>query len=224
MHSFEDDQRDVIAFLSDPATYGARDAVEIHETHGALVFLANDEAFKLKRAVKYPYMDYSTREQRRRMCERELAVNRRVAPGLYKEVRAIVTDGSALRFGKPDEANARDWVVVMRRFDQAGLLESRRRSGTLRPQDMATLAEAIATYHASAEVMPEFGGASGMRGIVDENLAILSEKTAGSDLAAEVQKLSAASQMWLARVRELLGLRRQAGFVRRCHGDLHLNN
>ena len=224
MASLEGDQRDVIAFLSNPASYGTREAVEIHETHGALVFLANDQAFKLKRAVKYPYMDYSTRAQRRMMGERELAVNRRMAPELYQEVRAIVADGNSLRFGRPGEANARDWVVVMRRFAQADLLESRRRSGTLLPMDMVTLADAIAAHHAAAEIVPAFGGASGMREIVDENIAILMEKAVGSDLSADVERLSVSSQLWLRRVRDVLGRRRQSGFVRRCHGDLHLNN
>src|SRR5688572_19131007 len=88
----------VVGFLSDPRSYGPDvHIVERHETHGATVFLAGDRAYKLKRAVKFPYMDYSTVERRREMCARELAFNRRTAPNLYLEVRPIVSDGGALR-------------------------------------------------------------------------------------------------------------------------------
>ena len=80
----DSDQSVIIAFLSDPRSYGPGiEAVERHETHGAVVFLAGDRAYKLKRAVRYPYMDFSTAERRELMCRREMEVNRSAAPGLY---------------------------------------------------------------------------------------------------------------------------------------------
>src|SRR5258708_30195767 len=86
-----DDQRDTIAFLSDPVSYGPGVChIERHETHISLVFLAGEHAFKLKRAVKYPYLDFSTAEQRRRACEAELRLNRRTPPEVYLQVRSIV--------------------------------------------------------------------------------------------------------------------------------------
>src|SRR6266581_3121998 len=86
-----DDQREVIEFLSNPASYGGGvERVEIIETHASLVFIAGERAYKLKRAVKYPYLDFSTAEQRRRACESELLLNRRTAPTLYLEVRGLV--------------------------------------------------------------------------------------------------------------------------------------
>jgi len=139
-----EDQRDTIAFLSDPASYGPGVAdVERHETHISLVFLAGDHAFKLKRAVKYPYLDFSTAEQRRRACEAELRLNRRTAPELYREVRSIVRrpDG-ALAWG--GEGDIVDWVVAMRRFDQEQLLDAVARSGGLQPQLLYALAAHIA--------------------------------------------------------------------------------
>src|SRR5690349_11022995 len=91
-----EDQRDVIAFLSKPSSYGpAIGRVDVIETHASLVFLAGDRAYKLKRPVKYAYLDFSSPEQRRRACEAELALNSRTAPTLYLEVRALtrVADG-----------------------------------------------------------------------------------------------------------------------------------
>ena len=78
-----DDQRDVIDFLSRPSSYGAAvERVDIIETHVSLVFLAGDRGYKLKRSVKFPYLDFSSAEQRRIACEAELALNRRTAPDL----------------------------------------------------------------------------------------------------------------------------------------------
>ena len=112
-------QQDVIEFLSKPFSYGpAIERVDIIETHASLVFLAGDRAYKVKRAVKYPYLDFFTTEDRRQACEAELTLNRRTAPTLYFEVRALIRlpDG---KIGFAGDGPAIDWVVVMRRFDQS---------------------------------------------------------------------------------------------------------
>src|SRR6185503_12951951 len=92
------------------------------DTHISHVFLAGERAVKLKRAVKLPYLDYSTAEARRAACEEELRVNRRTAPALYREVAPVVrgADG-ALAIGGAGETI--DWLVVMRRFDQERLFD-----------------------------------------------------------------------------------------------------
>src|SRR6516225_7110581 len=110
-----DDQQAVIAFLSEPSSYGpGMERVEIIVTHVSLVFLAGDRAYKLKRAVKYPYLDFSTAEHRRQACEAELALNRRTAPALYLEVRALIRLPNG-RIGFADNGPAIDWVVVIAR-------------------------------------------------------------------------------------------------------------
>ena len=85
------------------------------DTHGAVVFLSGDRAYKLKRAVKFPYMDFSTAERRRTMCEAEVEINRRLAPEIYLGVEPVEND----------------WVVVMRRFDEDGLLDRMAERGQL---------------------------------------------------------------------------------------------
>jgi len=219
-------QDEVIAFLSEPRSYGPGvDSVERHETHGAIVFLAGEHAYKLKRAVKFPYMDYSTVERRRDMCERELAVNRRTARELYLEVRPIVTDGGALRLGGPTESSETlDWVVVMQRFEQDALLENFSRSGRLTAPLMCLVAEAVARLHAEAEVTSAFGGEHGLRTVIEGNIAILNQKAGNPFPAARIADYGKAARGALSRVAGLLEERRQADCVRRCHGDLHLNN
>ncbi len=221
------DQREVAAFLGRPESYGLRnEAVERHETHASIVFLAGSRAYKLKRAVKYPYLDYSTPQRRRAMCEAELAINRRTAPMLYLEVRAIVRDAKGgLRFGLPGEdAVAVDWVLVMRRFSQDTVLENLRRAGRLTREIVLPLAEAIAAFHAGAERDFALGGAGGLARVIEENAQIL-RRQAGKPFARDrVEALDAKARSWLARLAPLLEERRRDGFVRRCHGDLHLNN
>ena len=87
------DQRDVFAFLADPATHELREPIIRIDTHGAAVFLAGKNVYKVKRAVRFPFMDFSTLDKRRRACERELAVNKADAPGLYLGVVPISKDG-----------------------------------------------------------------------------------------------------------------------------------
>jgi uncharacterized protein len=219
-----DPQREAIAFLANPESYSPKpESVERRETHGAIVFLAGDHAYKLKRAVCYPYMDYSTPALRKAMCERELAVNRRTAPDLYLEVRPLVrgADGQ-INFGIACEAQgAIDWVVVMRRFGEADLLAEMRRRGEVTPTLMRRLGETIAEFHNKAESTSAWGGERGMRAVIDENVELLHRL--GFDTAS-VARLEALSRETLVRVAPLLDRRRDTGFVRRCHGDLHLNN
>ena len=162
------DSGEIIAFLRDPASYPPRiGAVEVIETHASLVFLAGQYAYKLKRAVKYPYLDFSTPALRQAACAAELRLNRRTAPQLYLEVRAIGRrpDGSLAWFrtegGK--EGEPVDFVVVMRRFDQADLLENVARQGGLSVPLALALVAHIAAFHAKAEQRRDYGGSRGDR-------------------------------------------------------------
>jgi uncharacterized protein len=218
-----DDQRDAIAFLSDPSSYrpGAG-VIERYDTHISLVFLVGDRAYKLKRAVKFSYLDFSTTEQRHQACEAELRLNRRTAPELYLKTRSIVRrrDGGLAWGG---EGEIVDWVVAMRRFDQGQLLNAVTLSGRLNPQLIYALAAHVADFHADAEPRPNHGGAQALRAIVEENDACL--RASGLGLAEPmIDELRDASMQWLERVGGLLDRRRLQGKVRRCHGDLHLRN
>ncbi|HEY8536058.1 MAG TPA: AAA family ATPase [Vicinamibacterales bacterium] len=216
-----EDQGAVIALLSDPATHGG-EPVERIETHASVIFLAGSRAWKLKRAVKYDFLDFSGVERRRAMCEAELRLNRRTAPELYQRVVPVVrrADGTLALGGAGD---AVDWVIEMVRFDQDLLLDRLAERGALDPALMPPLAEAIAALHRDAERRPDQGGAAGMAWVVDGNEADLTA-AAGAldpDLLRDVIDRTRAA---LERGRGLLESRRRAGFVRHCHGDLHLGN
>ncbi len=216
-----EDQSDVIAFLARLAE--ERDpAAERIDTHGAHLFLSGDEAWKLKRAVWYPFMDLSDAARRHDACAAEVELNRRTAPDLYLGVGAITRepDGVLAVDGGGEPV---DWFVRMRRFDQAGLLDRLADADALPLELMPRLAQAVARFHAAGRPRTDKGGAGAMRWIVDDNIAELREMKGLVDAAA-VDALATASAGQLARVEALLEARRAAGWVRRCHGDLHLGN
>jgi len=233
-------QNEVAAFLQDPATHGGQ-RVERFDTHGAMVFLAGSRAYKVKRAVKFSYMDFSTLAKRREACEREIKLNRRTAPSLYLHTLGVTrASGGGLALG--GEGEVVEWAVVMRRFDQADLFGQMAQEGRLTAAHMSDLAEAIACFHAAADpvgadpvgadpvgadpvgVIKESGGGSdGLTWVIEETLEELAERPeffAPSD----IEELGRAIRSWLARCAPLLDQRRAQGFVRRCHGDLHLRN
>jgi uncharacterized protein len=216
------DQSDVIAFLASRSTHGGA-IVEHIETHGSIVFLAGRRAFKLKRAVKYDYLDFSTIERRRAMCEAEVRINRRTAPDLYRGVVAVTRqpDGSLTLGGSGTPV---DWLVEMVRFDQDGLFDRLAARGALDLALMRPLAIAIGRLHESAERRPDHGGAAGMAWVVDGNAAGFAEQGAGILDPAACDDLTRSSREQLERHGRLLEARRVNVFVRQCHGDLHLRN
>jgi aminoglycoside phosphotransferase family enzyme len=117
----EQDQSAVFAFLEDPKTHGLAEPVVRIDTHGAAVFLAGRDVYKVKRAVRFPFMDFSTLEKRRRACENEIAVNRDNAPGLYLGALPISRDGGRLRLG--GGAEIVEWAVHLSRFDESLTLD-----------------------------------------------------------------------------------------------------
>ena len=219
-----DDQSEAIGFLSDPSSYGGQvDRIKRLETHISLVFLAGDRAYKLKRAVKLPYLDFSTLERRRRFCDAELTLNRRTAPELYLEMRAIVrrSDGS---LGWGNDGDIVDYVVVMRRFEQDQRLDVIAHAGGLNPSLLYAIAAHIAEFHATAVRQPGFGGAASMAAIARENDECLRSSRDVSFASERIEELRERTGAWLTRLAALLDSRRAAGKVRRCHGDLHLRN
>jgi aminoglycoside phosphotransferase family enzyme/predicted kinase len=215
-------QRDVIDWLTRPSTHGGR-PVERIDTHSAVVFLAGERALKLKRAVTYDYLDFSTESLRHQACDAEVRINRRAAPSIYRGVIPVTRerDGSLALDGA---GPAVDWLVEMARFDQEGLLDRLAARGALDLDLMAPLASAIAEFHRTADRRDDQGGVAGMRWVIDGNARGFTEQGLGildQNAAAELTTRSLAE---LDRQAERLERRRKDGFVRQCHGDLHLRN
>ena len=215
-------QDEVIAFLTDPATHGLQaGTVETIETHISVVVLAGERAFKLKRAVKLPYVDFSTATLREAFCAQEVRLNRRAVPDLYLGVRRITrTADGGLTFN--GDGPLVDAVVEMVRFGQDALFERMAIHGGLTPALLAELAEHIAGFHSRAAVDHAGGGAANILGV----LAINESAFAGIDLfpPEAVARFNRAFRDAVAWHGSLLDQRQRAGKVRHCHGDLHLRN
>ncbi len=215
------DQSEVFTFLSDPATHGLHEPVTRIDTHGAAIFLAGADAYKVKRAVRFAFMDFSTLEKRRGACENEIAVNRTNAPDLYLGVVAITKGASGLAFA--GDGDVVEWAVHMRRFDEASTLDRLAERGELAPAIIVELASAIAAAHRAAPVAAGKDATTTFRYQMEQAL----DGLAGApDLlpAAAVANLRVAMREAFARVEPLLREREARGAVRRCHGDLHLGN
>lgn len=217
-----EDQKRVIDFLSDPSSHGG-DPVEIIRTHGAYIFLAGERAIKLKRAVKFPYMDFSTIAKRQAVCEAELRFNRRTAPTLYRSVTPVTEDeDGALAVG--GTGRVLDWVVIMDRFDQATLFDRLAEADALTVPLMEALADEIAKFHASADIAVDVDLPAEMRDVIRGNTANLKSWIPSTFSGAAVDRLDEACAAIIETHRDLLHRRAGSGFVRRCHGDLHLRN
>jgi aminoglycoside phosphotransferase family enzyme/predicted kinase len=216
------DQTEVIEFLGASATHRG-EAVDRIETHTAVVFLAGAFAWKLKRAVRFDYLDFSTVERRKVLSESEVRLNRRTAPTLYHGVVPVTRqqDGSLALGGSGAVV---DWLVQMERFDQEALFDRLAADGRLDLNVMLLLAQEIASFHRDADPRRDHGGKDGMKWIIDGNAAGFAKQGAGILPPAECQRVTDDALAELDCRGVLLDARREAGFVRQCHGDLHLRN
>jgi hypothetical protein len=225
-----DGQSATIGLLSSPETYqedtdiGVAGAVTRMDTHGAIIFLAGDRAYKLKRAVKLAYLDFSTVDKRRLALENELALNRKTAPEVYRRllpVHCTASGGLQLGGGEGEGGKFVDWVLEMNRFEQEDLLDHRADAGHLDADLVETLASIVHGFHNEAPSVP---GAKWPESLmkVAENVkkALHNEAFAELDLPDAIAALDDS----LTRNDGLMQQRRRLGFVRRCHGDLHLKN
>lgn len=218
------DQGPVIDFLRRPETFGPGVAeVAEFETHVSFVFAGGERVFKLKRAVRFPYLDFSGLEARRVACEAEVAINRRTAPDLCKGVVAVTreADGTLAVAG---DGEVVEWLVEMGRFDQNDLFDRMAAAGKIRRRLMERTADAIARFHRTAAPAGEAGGLAGTSVIIESNADSFELVDEGILDAAKVAQLNAASRRRVEDLRDTLDKRRDAGLVRHCHGDLHLRN
>ncbi|MDH2341660.1 bifunctional aminoglycoside phosphotransferase/ATP-binding protein [Bradyrhizobium sp. SSUT77] len=208
----------IFAALADSAAHPDMRRID---THAASVFLEGRRALKIKRAVQFPFLDYSTLEKRKAACEEELRINRPLAPQIYHRVVAITqeADGSVKvdGSGRPIE-----YAVDMSRFDESRTLDHLAKAGPLDANLASAAADAIAASHAAAPRADGKAWVSSIPGLIDGNSDGL--RTGNHFEAEEIAQLGTASLATFLRLQPLLVERGRQGFVRRCHGDLHLAN
>ena len=216
-----DAQEEVFAFLGNPATHGGA-AVRRIDTHAASVFLTGERAYKVKRAVRFPFLDFSTLARRKRACEAELDANRPFAANLYRGVVAITREADG-RLAIAGRGTPVEWAVEMVRFDENATLDRLADRGEIDSALADALARAVVRAHGEAPVVDATPWLDALGGFIAQNGA---ELLAAPELFApdKVAALTQASRAALDRVRPLLTRRGERGLVRRGHGDLHLGN
>jgi len=220
----KEDQSAQVVLLSDPEIFGdGTDQVARVTTHASEVFIGKTRVFKLKRAVEYPFLDYSDRDKRLQYSEAEVALNRRTAPKLYRGVKPITRDASGrLQFDQPGEVV--DWVIEMARFDEATLFDRLAEQGKLDRHLMEHLADKIATFHAATEARQDGGGRTGIALTIESNAKAFTDNAPGFLDMKRVSELTSRSLEATNDIASLLEGRRMHGCVRHCHGDMHLRN
>ncbi len=213
--------------LQHPATFAHPvTQLQVCETHISRIVLTGAFAYKIKKAVKLGFIDTSTLQSRRELCELELRLNRRLAPKLYLDVVPVVCDESGhLHFG--GNGAVCDYAVRMRQFDTTQELHMLLASHDVGVQELRDLAVRLAGFHRAAAVASddvEYGSALQTGEIVRGNLRQLLELWGDAQSAPELSRLVAWTQDHLYRLEPLFESRKQEGAVRECHGDLHARN
>jgi len=216
-------QREIIAFLRDGANWGKLgvpgSAVQVIETHGAVILLNGSTALKIKRAVKLAYLDFSTLARRKAVCEQEIALNQPGAPDIYRGVVAIVRRPTG-EFALGGDGEPVEWAVQMTRFADDALLERHAERDGVTADMARELADMCAASHAMAPVA--FGVDTAER--LSKVLGTIEASVSTVGLTSGVAEFSEQCRARLAHCTPLLQRRSGAGLVRRCHGDLHMGN
>jgi len=214
-----DNQDEVLAFLSNPATHGGEKVQRI-DTHAASVFLAGQRALKIKRAVRFPFLDYSTLGKRKEACEAELAVNAPYAPEIYRAVVAITreADGKLAIAGRGTPV---EWAVEMRRFDEKRTLDHL--AGEIDEMLADALGRAVAEARARAQPVEAAPWIAAIGSYIGEHAAAFRQHPE-LFARAEVDTLERLGRSAYEHILPLLRDRGRRGLIRRIHGDLHLGN
>ncbi|MCA9137002.1 MAG: AAA family ATPase [Planctomycetales bacterium] len=221
--------RRLIEGLSRPDAYPEIEveSVEVHQTHISWVFLVGEYAYKIKKPIRTHFLDYSTLEKRKFYCEEEVRLDQRYAAEIYLGVVPVTMhDGRPVVEGKGVPV---EYAVKMRRFPQSALLSKQMQAGTLTSDEVDALAIRVAEFHQSATHLDSHLD-PGRLGSVDrieknaiENLSDLHESVRG-EAAKTIQVLTSWTHHYFEKYRRVFSQRVANGFIRECHGDMHLEN
>ena len=218
---------DVSQFMNPAAWPHAVGEVKMIETHTAWVFLTGELAYKIKKPVNFGFLDFSSLEKREHCCREELRLNRRLAPDLYLEVLPVTGTPAAPRLG--GDGAAIDYAVKMRQFDTRAGFDELARRGEVTAAHIDRAAEVLAGFHdraAVADTAGDYGTAAATAYPVLENFEQIAPNLPhqASDFLPLFEDLERWSRSCCRTLEAEFAARLEGGFVRECHGDLHLRN
>jgi len=198
--------------------------IQLVQTHISYVLLTGDFAYKVKKPVNLGFVDFSTPERRRHFCHEELRLNRRGAPEVYVDVVNICQNGDNVTLGVGNEI---DYAVKMRQLPEGGMFNRMLERGALGVAEINHLARRVAEYHATAHTsasVSDFGRPDRIRQVIEDNYTQTRRFIGGPLTQEQFDQTNSFTDTFFDRHADLFEFRRQDGFVRECHGDLHLAN
>jgi uncharacterized protein len=199
--------------------------IESIQTHASYVLLTGDFAYKLKKPVNFGFLDYSTLEKRHHFCLEELRLNQRGAKELYLEVIAISKIGNSYHLGSDGEIV--DYAVKMVQFPQEGLLSQMFELGTISDPDIVEMGRVVAEFHERVrtdEYISSFGKIDRLKISIDDNYLQTEKYIGRAQTERQYIETRAYTDRFLVECEQLFRDRIAGGFIRECHGDLHLRN
>ncbi len=199
--------------------------IKLIETHISWVILTGDFAYKIKKPVNFGFLDFSTLEKRKYFCEQELRLNRRLAADIYLDVVAIT--GTSEQPHVAGSTAILEYAVKMRQFPQSAQLDNMLASGELKHKHMDAIANMVANFHQSTEVAGDtspYGSTAGIYHPVAENFQQINEHLDSKNYTDQLEVLSQWSSAAFKKLQAVMAQRKTDGFIRHCHGDMHLRN
>lgn len=199
--------------------------IELIQTHASIVLLTGDIAYKLKKPVNFGFLDYSTVTKRQHFCEEEIRLNQRGAKELYLAVLPISQQDRKYQFGQDGEIV--DYAVKMVQFPQSALLSRMFESGQITTSDIEEMGRVVARFHAEAqtsECISSFGTVAKIRQSIDDNYRQTEKYIGRAQTQLQYTQTKAYTDRFLLEHSQLFLDRIAGGFIRECHGDLHLRN
>ena len=217
--------------MRNPAFYPHTiDNIQVIHTHISTVFLTGEFAYKVKKPVNFGFLDFTQLADRQHFCEEELRLNRRFAPKLYLDVVPILLVDGTYQLGSATDKTSSavvEFAVKMRQFDPSQQLDCLLSANLLPQEQMDELAARLAQFHNEAEVAPansDWGSPATVIAPMQQNFLSLRQHLQGEALLEQLPVLEHWTQQTYSHLHDLLLHREQNGYIRACHGDLHLGN
>lgn len=199
--------------------------IELVETHISWVVLTGDYVYKIKKPVDFGFLDFSSLDKRHFCCEEELRLNQRLAPDMYLAVVAITGSNEHPVLDGPGDVI--EYAVKMKQFDQSQQLDHVLEREELSESQIDAVADLLAAFHQSvppADTATTYGDPEHVIQPVEENFIQILQQLPGENYRADLLALQAWSKASFDDLRDVIAARKGDGFVRECHGDMHLRN
>lgn len=216
----------LVESLQNPALYPHPvHEIRIIETHISWLVLTGEVAYKIKKPVDFGFLDFTSLDKRRHFCEEEIRLNGRLAPDLYKQVIAIRGSAAQPTFNETGEII--EYAVQMEQFDDSKRLDRLLHAGQFNPEWIDRLALQIAEFHSRIPIVASdspWGEAETIWEVVSDNFLHIGNVLENADDWQQLQRLSHQVAQQFRSLSDLIARRKAEGYVRECHGDLHLAN